>query len=962
MNFQTKAMHLNIEGLNAKFDELKFLLAQLSEKNIKLDCILVCETVINCHNEQLFNLPGYKFICRNRTNKTKGGVGIYILDTIPYKVRDDLCVFVEGEFESIFIEICEDKCSTIVGEIYRVPDTNVQLSLERYGSIIDKLKPNNKRILIGTDQNFDYLKIDIVKATSDLLDRWIADSIIPTITKPTRVTHQSATLIDNIYVRDSNMNVHSGIICSNISDHFPVFCFVGKKRLPGKQTEPFKFTYRPMTAESVNQISRHIRDTDWTYLINLDTTDAFTEFSAYLNDVIHQFIPEKSVNIQPKHIIREKWMTKGLMKSSRTMNKLYRKCSGKKKTDQCSIKYAEYRNCYNKLKKNAKTAHYSQLFSQFKNDSKETWKLLRTILCKTNDKTVVSTTFKYNGKQITDPNSIANHFCDYFTDIGPQYANKIPSSLHSYPHYLAMKQTANSKSIFLSPTDQNEIMDILKSLKPKKSCGHDNISTDFLKKIGADISVPISILVNKSLSDGIVPDSEKLAKVVPIYKAKEKSDFSNYRPISLLTSLSKVLEKVVHKRTYHFLQQNDIFYRSQYGFRNSRSTIDAITKFVNDSITSLEAKESTISVFLDLSKAFDTIDHTILIKKLEFYGIRGQPLNWFRSYLSDRKQFVHYQNSNSGQQNMSCGVPQGSVLGPLLFIIYTNDLPACLDNTKSILFADDTTIYMSNKNIDHLYQLVNADLNRLNDWFKANKLSLNVGKTNFMLISNLRNVKNNKHVLKIGDSVIERKQCVKFLGVYIDEHLAWHEHIQACKSKLISALYAICRVKYIVPTESLDALYYSLAYPHLSYGIALWGATYATHMNKLVVLQKKILRALTHAGYNEHTHPLFVKTGILKLNDIYTLEVAKFMHKYINNSLPEALSDTFIHTNSIHEHFTRQHHSLRPPKYRLSISYRSILCKGPIVWNSIPSPLQNEHRKVVFIKTLKKKILREYAL
>ena len=142
-----------------------------------------------------------------------------------------------------------------------------------------------------------------------------------------------------------------------------------------------------------------------------------------------------------------------------------------------------------------------------------------------------------------------------------------------------------------------------------------------------------------------------------------------------------------------------------------------------------------------------------------------------------------------------------------------------------------------------------------------------------MLISNLRNVKNNKHVLRIGDSVIERKQCVKFVGVYIDEHLAWHEHIQACKSKLISALYAICRVKYIVPTESLDALYYSLAYPHLSYGIALWGATYATHMNKLVVLQKTILRALTHAGYNEHTHPLFVKTGILKLNDIYTLEV-----------------------------------------------------------------------------------------
>ena len=243
----------------------------------------------------------------------------------------------------------------------------------------------------------------------------------------------------------------------------------------------------------------------------------------------------------------------------------------------------------------------------------------------------------------------------------------------------------------MRPTDEEEIFKIINGMKPKKSAGHDGLSSIYLKLFIYEIVRPLTIIINKSLVTGIVPDLMKLAKVIPIYKSKNKKLFSNYRPISLLPVLSKVLEKVVHKRLYSFMSKKQIFFESQYGFRDKHSTTDAITELCSNILYGFDKKESTLAVFLDLSKAFDTIDHKILLNKLEYYGIHGTPLQWFKSYLSNRKQFVEYNKFNSKICTIDCGVPQGSVLGPLLFILYTNDLPKCINKSKSILFADDTT-------------------------------------------------------------------------------------------------------------------------------------------------------------------------------------------------------------------------------------------------------------------------------
>ena len=343
----------------------------------------------------------------------------------------------------------------------------------------------------------------------------------------------------------------------------------------------------------------------------------------------------------------------------------------------------------------------------------------------------MSDTFVIEGQKETNKQSIANGFCKYFSNIGKTCADSIPKARNTPNYY--MKGAPNPKSCFLYPTDHVEIVKIMRTFQPKKSTGDDGISMALLKHISEECSLPLAILVNKSLVQGIVPDCMKLAKVVPIYKAKNKELFTNYRPISLLPNILKILEKVVHRRLNSFMKKYDILYSDQYGFRSKRSTIDAISKFSADVLLSQDKKDYCLSVYLDLSKAFDTINHDILFKKLHHYGVRGMALEWFKSYLDQRKQYVSYMGQNSDTLCVPYGVPQGSVLGPLLFILYTNDLPSSLSHCKTVLFADDTTIYCQGCNLSMVYDQVNIDLDLLSDWFKANQLSVNASKTKYII-------------------------------------------------------------------------------------------------------------------------------------------------------------------------------------------------------------------------------------
>ena len=373
-------------------------------------------------------------------------------------------------------------------------------------------------------------------------------------------------------------------------------------------------------------------------------------------------------------------------------------------------------------------------------------------------------------------------------------------------------------------------------------------------------------------------------------------------------------------------------------------------------IDGFEKGESTLGVFLDLSKAFDTIDHDILLSKLDKYGVRGIANDWFRSYLSNRWQQVKYSdNIRSVQMPVQCGVPQGSVLGPLLFIIYTNDIHHSINNSSCILFADDTTISNSDKSHKRLSEVISKDMATLTDWFRANKLSLNLSKTNCILFRPKGQSIDTTFKLTIGTDVINLVKDTKFLGLFIDEHLTWTTHLTKVKLKISSGLFMLNNVRNIIPSVQKRTIYMSFINSHLLYGIMLWGPmALAENRSKLSKQQKKAMRIIDNKNKAAHTDPIFNKYGILKLDDLIEFELAKFMFGYVNNSLPKPLMNLFESGGQRHAYQTRSRFFATVPKHKTSLAAKSFLVRGPSVWTTLPDNVKKSLTKKLFSKNFKR--------
>ena len=958
-HYKYHAMHLNIQSLPAKFERLKELICSLNECGTELDFIFLCETFLTDRVTKLYNIPGYNMIYRNRINKQRGGVLIYILEKYKYSEDAKLSIFHEGEFESIFAEVEYNKCKLIIGEIYRVPNTNIDESLNKYETITELIKQYKHPIIIGTDQNFNYLKLNEYSKTKELYNIFVTNGLVPTITKPTRITHNSATLIDNLYIPIHEIeNAKSAILITDISDHFPVFVFCGKGIIPNKTKKTF--TYRPMNTDIEMHIKNRLINTSWDHIENLPSAEAYNSFIKELQEIIQTEAPLKTVNLTSKANNFEPWYTKGLRKSAKTLNKLYKKKLGKPNDNNCATKYTLYRNLFNKIKRLAKRTHYEHLLVMHQRDTRKTWQILNTLIAKENHKSNITEYIQNNNILTSDPTEIANIFLEHFSKIGAKLANNIKPTSHKANNYL---QQMTTQSIFFCPTDSHEILEIINKLKNKTSCAYDGISSKLLKAIKNEICHPISILVNKSLSEGVFPDELKLAKVVPIYKSKNKECIDNYRPISVLPAISKIYEKVVFKRLYSFLDRHNLISNSQYGFRPKHSTSDAITEFANHVCTAFENNEVGIGVFLDLSKAFDTIDHDILIYKLDCYGVRGKALEWFKSYLANRRMRTEYNGQKSETiQAITHGVPQGSILGPLLFIIYINDLPTVLEKSKAIMFADDTNIFHSEKELTSLCKDINTDLSILSEWLCANKLSINLNKTVCIIFNKKTTKLPPRNIeIKMDNNKLEIKVSTKFLGVTIDNALNWHDHIMNVKGKINSSIYIINRVKHLLSIKHLTTLYYSLVHPHLQYGITLWGGSHSSYVNKLITLQKKAIRLVNKVNYNDHTNPLFISSRILKLPDLYTLEIAKYMYKYSTKTLPAHLQTVFIAHSAFHQYNTRNRNNPQVPLTRSKAATNSLIHTGPLVWQKISPDIKHSRTNKIFKCKYKSYLIAQYS-
>ncbi len=549
-----------------------------------------------------------------------------------------------------------------------------------------------------------------------------------------------------------------------------------------------------------------------------------------------------------------------------------------------------------------------------------------------------------NGDTISDRQSIANKINEYFVKKGPKLASKIKNERVSIHRFLKRK---NPHSLQFSPVTKTEITNIINDLDSGKATGYDEISPQILKWSTPIIIDPLCKIINKCIRTGTYPDILKIAKVMALHKGGDQSNVDNYRPISILSQLNKIIEKLIHKRLVSFFTKYKIL-------SNQQTLLIAFlvcTKNWNSAV-----------LFIDLKAAFDTIDKNILLQKLDHYGVRGNTLKLLQSYLSNRKQYIKCKNIESLMMDVVCGVPQGSVLGPLLFIIFINDIFDC-SNFDAVLFADDAALIIQAHNLKKLSKMINVEAKSFLTLLNTNKLTLNYKKTKFMIFTkkNYTQRFKNKFKVNINKQNIQQVDEFKYLGVIIDHRLSWSKHIEYLRTKISQAAGIVRKTVNVIPLRANMLIYNSLVDSYLRYGITSWGTCSDTLKYSLQALQNRVIRNImstsTEFSNENSIIQYYQQLKVMNIDNLYTNELTKFMHSVVNKYSPPAFDHHFVEVTPSYTTRYNENALFEIPIPRTCLGKKSIKFVGPHKWTNTPRPIKELVNRKSFSQRLKSHLI-----
>lgn len=922
-----RILQINIRSMGNldKFDELKMFLARY---NGTVDVLVIGETWVKEDRKHMYCINGYKSMFSCRENTQGGGLALFVRESIKYEELAN--EHIDG-FHHLHIQL-ETAGKIALHAVYRPPGQDQEIYVTKLDSILAGTKSGSSCVILG-DVNIPVNRKSS-KPVSDYIDLLTCYNFAVTNTHVTRPA--SCNVLDHVVCsEDLQASVVNETIETDLSDHnFVLSTFNLQKSTRRKVLEKTIVSYGKL-----NEAFRVAMST-------LPPGNAEEQ----LNYVINSYQTLKSkftkvVSVEAKIKGYCPWMSLDLWKLLRMKDNALSNHRRNPQDSRLKAQVEYVSKLVRQEKDRAKKAYYSKTFAS--GSQRKMWSNLNSIIGrKQQDDDKIN--LLINGQQSADGPAVANAFNQFFSTIGPQLASTI-SSQRDINKFNTLNRV--DESIFLGFATEREVAAKIMKLDTSKSQGPDNISARFVKSHQTFFATLLRDVFNDCVQFGSFPECLKTARVLPIHKGGSKTDVNNYRPISVLSVLSKILEQLLVSRLTKFFKKKDVIYSRQYGFRSGSSTLSAACDLVDDLYDALDSRKRMGVLFLDLKKAFDTIDHGVLLRKLEYYGIRGTANSLIKSFLSSRTQFVQINGVTSGPCNMTVGVPQGSNLGPLLFLIYINDLPKLKLFGKPHLFADDTALSYSCSNATETIRQMKEDMIVLQQFFAENLLSLNLSKTKYMVFHSTRLGPPSHPELIVNGSKIDKVGSFKYLGLTLDSCLQWEHHIENLKSEVSSTCGLLWRISKFIPTKQLTGIYHAFVQSKLQYMVGLWGAASKTLLLSLQLIQKRCLKAVYRKPRLHPTLQLYEEAApsILPVLAMRELQCLTQIHNFLKN--PSAHHNQSL-AQPTHRYALRRPNVLLISKPNTEMGKKSFSFFAKSRYNSLPSYLKNEPS----IRAFKKKL------